>query len=244
MSTYKPQRKTASGLEDVKLPYSVLTDTPTIPSVGNGTITIKQAGAVKGTFTTNQSGDTTIELANTAVIQTHTTTNANYPLLFKQASGITTTGATTNTSRYANNIYVNPSTGTVYANDFVVGGQSVVGASSLQKISSETNSINIQSTTVGAYLNLFGAIYEAGELSIGSNSIALDSGYTYFLSVQGMLYQKVGTTYYWHIMVTLKQEGGSTVYSDYTITTTSGFNISDDGQVIGGASHYSGILCG
>ena len=45
---------------------------PTIPSVGNGTITIKQAGAVKGTFTTNQSGDATIELTdnNTTVLPT------------------------------------------------------------------------------------------------------------------------------------------------------------------------------
>lgn len=115
-----------------------------------------------------------------------------------------------------------------------------------RKISSTGSSINIQSTTVGAYLNLFGVTYEAGELSIGDNTLVLDSGYTYFYTIQGMLYQKlVGTsttTYAWHLMVTLKREGGSTVYSDYTITTTSGFNISDDGQIIGGASHYSGIL--
>lgn len=115
-----------------------------------------------------------------------------------------------------------------------------------RKISATGNSINIKSTTVGAYLNLFGAVYEAGELSIGDNTIALDSGCIYFYTIQGMLYNKmVGTsttTYAWHIMVTLKQEGGSTVYSDYTITTTSGFNISDDGYAIGSGSHYSGIL--
>lgn len=35
-----------------------------IPSVGNGTITIKQAGTQKGTFSTNQSGDTTVELTD------------------------------------------------------------------------------------------------------------------------------------------------------------------------------------
>jgi hypothetical protein len=33
--------------------------------IGNGTITIKQNGTSKGTFTTNQSGNTTIELADT-----------------------------------------------------------------------------------------------------------------------------------------------------------------------------------
>ena len=44
--------------------YNDLTNKPTIPSVGNGTITIKQNGTTKGTFTTNQSGNTTIELTD------------------------------------------------------------------------------------------------------------------------------------------------------------------------------------
>lgn len=44
--------------------YNDLSNKPTIPSVGNGTIIIKQAGAVKGSFTTNQSGATTIELTD------------------------------------------------------------------------------------------------------------------------------------------------------------------------------------
>lgn len=44
--------------------YSDLSNTPTIPSVGDGTITIKQAGTVIGSFTTNQSDDTTLELTD------------------------------------------------------------------------------------------------------------------------------------------------------------------------------------
>ena len=44
--------------------YNDLKNRPTIPTVGNGTITIKQAGASKGTFTTNQTGNTTIELTD------------------------------------------------------------------------------------------------------------------------------------------------------------------------------------
>ena len=44
--------------------YNDLSNKPTIPTVGNGTITIKQAGASKGTFTMNQSGNTTIELTD------------------------------------------------------------------------------------------------------------------------------------------------------------------------------------
>ena len=42
--------------------YNDLSNKPTIPTVGNGTITITQDGTTKGTFTTNQSGDSTIEL--------------------------------------------------------------------------------------------------------------------------------------------------------------------------------------
>ena len=42
--------------------YNDLTNKPTIPTVGNGTITFTQGGITKGTFTTNQAGDTTIVL--------------------------------------------------------------------------------------------------------------------------------------------------------------------------------------
>ena len=42
--------------------YNDLSNKPTIPTVGNGTITIIQGGVNKGTFTTNQSGNTTIAL--------------------------------------------------------------------------------------------------------------------------------------------------------------------------------------
>lgn len=44
--------------------YNDLSNKPTIPSVGNGTITITQNGTSKGIFTTNQSGNTTIELTD------------------------------------------------------------------------------------------------------------------------------------------------------------------------------------
>ena len=44
--------------------YNDLSNKPTIPSVGNGTVTIKQAGTSKGTFTMNQAGNTTIELTD------------------------------------------------------------------------------------------------------------------------------------------------------------------------------------
>ena len=42
--------------------YNDLTNKPTIPTVGNGTITITQGGTTKGTFTLNQSSNATIAL--------------------------------------------------------------------------------------------------------------------------------------------------------------------------------------
>lgn len=44
--------------------YNDLSNKPSIPSVGNGTVTIKQNGASKGSFAMNQSGSTTIELTD------------------------------------------------------------------------------------------------------------------------------------------------------------------------------------
>lgn len=42
--------------------YNDLSDKPTIPAVGNGTVTIKQGGVSKGSFTLNQSSNKTINL--------------------------------------------------------------------------------------------------------------------------------------------------------------------------------------
>ena len=44
--------------------YNDLSNKPAIPTVGNGTVTIKQAGTSKGKFSMNQSGNTTIELTD------------------------------------------------------------------------------------------------------------------------------------------------------------------------------------
>lgn len=45
--------------------YNDLTNKPSIPSVGNGTVTITQNGTTKGSFTMNQSGNATIALTDT-----------------------------------------------------------------------------------------------------------------------------------------------------------------------------------
>ena len=60
MATYKPIRKTANGTEEIKIPYAVLADPPTI---NNGTLTIQQNGQTVGTFTANQKDGTTANIS-------------------------------------------------------------------------------------------------------------------------------------------------------------------------------------
>lgn len=58
--------------------YADLSNKPTIPTVGDGTITINQGGIQKGTFTVNQSGNATINLdAGGTVDQTFDGTSTN-----------------------------------------------------------------------------------------------------------------------------------------------------------------------
>ncbi len=57
----------------------------TIPSVGNGTVTVKQNGTSKGTFTMNQSGNTTIELTDNNTVYTHPSYTAKSSGLYKVA---------------------------------------------------------------------------------------------------------------------------------------------------------------
>lgn len=82
---------------------AVIKNKPVIPSVGNGTITITQNGASKGTFTMNQSGNTTIALTDTNT-DTNTVTNigttsSNYTNgnILIQGSGATTVSKSGNT---------------------------------------------------------------------------------------------------------------------------------------------------
>lgn len=54
-----------SGTSSFSGSYNDLTDKPSIPTVGNGTVTITQNGTSKGSFTLNQSGSATIALTDT-----------------------------------------------------------------------------------------------------------------------------------------------------------------------------------
>lgn len=64
MATYKPYRKTDSAgtLEEIKIPYSSIDGTPTIPTVNNGTLTIQKNGTNVATFGANQSANATANI--------------------------------------------------------------------------------------------------------------------------------------------------------------------------------------
>jgi hypothetical protein len=85
---------------------------PTIPTVGDGTVTIKQGGTSKGSFTMNQSGNTTIELtdnnSDTKVTQTNTTGNSTYRVLL---SGNANDTDETTTARKSTKLLFNTSSG-------------------------------------------------------------------------------------------------------------------------------------
>ncbi len=108
--------------------YNDLSDKPTIPSVGNGKITVNQGGTTKGTFTVNQTGATTIELtdndthyASGTVVTNDATKTGNYGAALtngnvylnhvengavKNSHKITGSGATTVTSDASGNIII------------------------------------------------------------------------------------------------------------------------------------------
>ena len=70
-----------------------------IPSAGNGTVTIKQAGASKGSFTMNQSGNTTIEL---------TDSNTTYGVATTSAAGLMSAADKVKLNGIAAGAQVNP----------------------------------------------------------------------------------------------------------------------------------------
>lgn len=88
--------------------YDDLTGKPTIPTVNNATITVQQNGATKGTFTLNQSGNTTISLTDN-----NTTYTAGTGLTLSNNSFSIKTDYSTNGKNYAvqtdddNSLYVN-----------------------------------------------------------------------------------------------------------------------------------------
>ena len=112
--------------------YNDLSDKPTIPSVGNGRITIKQGGKQKGTFTVNQSGATGIELDDT---DTHYTSK-NVVASSADATSNTTT-ALTNGNVYLNSV----------ENGSVTSSHNIKGIGGTNVMTDESGNIVIKAPT-------------------------------------------------------------------------------------------------
>lgn len=74
--------------------WSEISGRPTIPSVGNGTVTITQNGATKGTFTLNQSGNATIALTDNNTVYSLPAATSSTLGGVKVGSNITNSGGT------------------------------------------------------------------------------------------------------------------------------------------------------
>lgn len=112
--------------------YTDLSNKPTIPSVGNGKITIKQGGKQKGTFTVNQSGATAIELDDN---DTHYTSK-NVVASSADATSNTTT-ALTNGNVYLNSV----------ENGSVTSSHKISGIGGTNVMTDESGNITIKAPT-------------------------------------------------------------------------------------------------
>lgn len=74
--------------------WSEISGKPTIPSVGNGTVTITQNGAKKGTFTLNQAGNATIALTDNNTVYSLPTATSSVLGGVKVGSNITNSSGT------------------------------------------------------------------------------------------------------------------------------------------------------
>lgn len=84
---------TSAGSAD-SVAWGNITGRPAIPSVGNGTVTITQNGATKGSFTLNQSGNATIELTDNNTVYSLPTATSSTLGGVKVGSNITNSSGT------------------------------------------------------------------------------------------------------------------------------------------------------
>ena len=116
--------------------YTDLSNKPTIPSVGNGKITIKQGGITKGTFTVNQSGATGIELDDN---DTHYTS--------KNVVGSSANDTNNTTTALTNgNVFLNS-----VENGSVTSSHNIKGIGGTNVMTDESGNIVIKGTTGTSY---------------------------------------------------------------------------------------------
>ena len=139
------------------------------PTIGNGTITIKQAGSSKGTFTLNQTGNTTIELTDNNT--TYSTGTASVSGLTKLYAG-TGTNADGTMTQAAIKSALDGKAANNHSHDSTylkLSGGPVTGATSF------TNTTASTSKSTGA-VKVSGGVGVAGRLS--ANEVMIGDGCT------------------------------------------------------------------
>lgn len=146
MAVYKPYKKTSSGKEEIKIPYSSINGTPTIPTVNNGTLTIQKNGEKVQTFSANQSTAVTAnitvptkvsELTNDSGFTTNTGTITGIKMngASKGTSGVVDLGTVlTDASKFATSAQ-----GTKADNAMPKAGGAFTGAVTVQAPTAEMN---------------------------------------------------------------------------------------------------------
>ena len=148
--------------------YADLIGQPTIPTVNNGTITIKQGGTNKGSFTVNQSGDTTIELdsggSQITVDQVFDKTSAN------PQSGVAINGAgfLKNTASGSNSLTVGNATACTYSGCINIGNNSTASANNSSALGYQTQASGQNSIAIGT--NAVATAASSIQIGHGTNS--------------------------------------------------------------------------
>lgn len=144
--------------------YNDLSNKPTIPTVGNGTVTITQNGTSKGTFTMNQSGNTTIALSDTNTNTTYSTGTASYSGTTKLYTGTgTATDGTMTQSAITTALNGKQAAGSYAASNHThnyAGSSSAGGSANSLSYFQNTSSTNV------------------GQAESGSNAIAYIADYS------------------------------------------------------------------
>ena len=161
--------------------YDDLSNKPTIPTVGNGTITINQGGTQKGTFTVNQNGNTTIDLDTGGTVdQTFdgTSTNAQSGVAIKNAKFIqntsTASGSLTilgTSSRFGSSINIGESSSIGAQQSVAIGYLSDAYSTKSIALGTRSGSDGDYSIAIGYQAYTYMA-NSAIQLGYGENSIA------------------------------------------------------------------------
>lgn len=143
--------------------YDDLVDKPTI---GDGTITLTQGGVSKGTFTVNQSGNTTIDFDAITIDQVYDATSAN------AQSGVAINGAkfTQNTATGTGALTIN---GTAATAQYAVNlGTSSSAGNSAVAVGYHTAANGVRSVSIGYNARIGASTADAIQIGCGTNSTA------------------------------------------------------------------------